>query len=216
MMNLKSVVNYYDKEYLKYQQEQMNLIGLRYERDQIIKTLRDLNLKSILDLGAGSGFWLDLYYDTVQNYCAIERSKNGCDAIEEKFKSKIKNLKIVNGSFFEVDFKTFQIYDTLIFSFIISHFSNNTISNLIMKIRKDVEIKKIIVIDSIWSPLRKKKYDTNKLEIRERDLADNHKISIPKRFIDKNDLDVISKNINCSNKILFEGEYWFIALLEKI
>jgi phospholipid N-methyltransferase len=171
--------------------------------------------KNVLELGAGKGYWIDSFIMDVESYTAVEIGKQNCEYLERKLSIYSKNIKIINDDVFCLDFKNI-FASTLIFSFFISHFQNQTIIDLLKKIIEHIQIGNILVLDSNWSDFREKNFRSKDYCFQERLLPNGDIVKIPKRYIDENDIIEIANALNMSYKIRFWDKYWtFIQIFQR-
>jgi len=214
LMSNQIVLQYYEYKYAEYQKFQISFPELKKEKDSIIMRMRNFEFSSVLDIGAGSGFWLSEYYDLLSTYIGIERAKSGCDNIKSVYKKKLDNFFVFNEDVFEFKYKNIPDFNSIILSFFISHFNNETVIELIKNISKAKPyFNNIHIIDSYWSKLRKSKYNDKYLEIRKRTYRDKSQVDIPKRYIDESDLNKIAADLNMHCEYKFLGNYWLYCIL---
>jgi len=209
-MNHASVKEYYNSVNSKIYR---SLDYFKTRENEISKLLQDSIGKSILDIGAGDGFWVEHFIDKINVYIAVEQSNNNCQSIETKLCSCEKEIHILNVNAFQFEYSNIDV-DTLLFCFFISHFDISSIIKLIQKINQNVNFNKIIILDSFWSEHRKIKYIDNNLQLQKRIINKNgDTVEIPKRYITIEDLHELSSAMKMKQEIKYIDEYWCFALL---
>jgi len=211
-MNLKEVQDYYNSSDSKKYRTSEYFI----ERESSISSiLHDCVRTSVLDIGAGDAFWAKYFIDIIDTYTAIESGEDNCDLITNNLNSSHCKIQVINADAFYFDYKNISA-ETLFLGFFASHFFNFEIINLLQIINKNIEFKRILILDSYWSEYRKCKFVTNKFKLQKRIVeTDKKTVEIPKRFISEIDLQELSSSLEMNLEIKFMDEYWCCALLKK-
>lgn len=183
--------------------------------NEVSKLLHDFIGKSVLDIGAGDGYWLKYFIDKIDFYTAIEKGSENCRLIEKNFSCYERKIQILNIDAFQFNYENIDA-DTLFFAFFISHFSFSSIIDLIQKINQNINLNKVLILDSFWSEYRKNKFIDNNLEFRKRIVNESgNTIEVPKRFISEENLQELSFIMKMKLGIKYLDEYWCLALLTK-
>ncbi len=193
-----------------------------YEISEFNQRIRKINLlfkghvtNSVLDIGAGKGFWIDSFIERVNYYIAIERGEKNCLYLQKKYLNYSDKVKIINNDIFRTDFKDLNA-STLIFSFFISHFQISTIINLLRHIRNSFKYYNILILDSCWSENRRNYLDKNQPVKQSRKLPNGSIIEIPKRYIKEKDIIRIASEMGMNYEIKYWDNYWlFIQIFNQ-
>jgi adenylate kinase family enzyme len=211
MLNTR-VQSYYGNQYLNYQKHVIEKNDkFLDDRTMIINFLSKLTISgNLIDIGAGNCQWFAALQKHLNNYIAIDVNKEALSKVPNNIKiiSLVKNI-------FEDDTVLDDIINVktnnVLLSFFLSHFSDRTIFDLFRRITS----KSIIIIDSVWSKNHKEKYSEKELQEVTRKISDQEHISLPKRFFEFSDFEILAKSNGYSIVNFIEGNYWFACHMEK-
>jgi energy-coupling factor transporter ATP-binding protein EcfA2 len=211
LMLKSDVQSYYGNEYLTYQKNVIQR-NEKFLQDQLLisKFIEGLNVTgNIVDIGAGDCQWFPTLEKSINRYYAIETNVNALNLAPQNEKLIPINRDIFDDEFDLKNITTEKI-DYAIFSFLLSHFSDNTIYRLLKKLQP---INSLIIIDSFWTNDHRKKYITKDLKNINRKLPDKE-IQLPKRFFEVSDLERIAKKSGFTITNFKYGNYWFVCELK--
>lgn len=208
------VQQYYGNEYLGYQSQVIKSNG-KFQEDQkmIVDFIKQRNFKgNILDIGAGSCQWFSAFEQTISHYYAIDTNKTALELTPRHHKITTINQNIFDDNFSIVEVIKDPIH-LILYSFFLSHFSDEQISQLINKIK---DVKHIIIIDSFWGEKHQQKYTSKDLSNIERKTSKETTIELPKRFFDRNSLEILCKKLGFEISSIETGSYWLICLVTRV
>lgn len=209
----KTVQDYYGREYQTYQKKVIERNDKFLEdRIMIRKFILEINISgNVVDIGSGDCQWFSLFENSVSNYIAIEANK-----IALSLAPKSKKLTTINKNVFENDFDLDNTVkhkiDLAFFSFFFSHFSDKSIQSVLKKL---TDINSLLIVDSLWSNRHEAKYKDKELKVIKRKVSPTESISLPKRFFELSDINLIVNPFGYSVKKFVEGNYWFVCIAEK-
>ena len=204
---------YYATHYLNYQKTiiEKNEIIVQ-DKKMVQQFLSTLSLTDvIIDIGAGNAQWFSVVEKKINRYYAIDVNATALSSIPKH----TKLIPVVANAFdlsFDIKSLTEGHRGNCILSFFLSHFSNSSIHILMSKLRS---MNSILIIDSYFSEIHKRKYGSKKLNYVVRRTADLQELILPKRFFEFSDLERIASSFNYSIKNFRKGKYWFICLMER-
>lgn len=211
-MNLQNIKDYYNSNVSK---AYRHFDYFKTRENIVLKLLNESIGKSVLDIGAGDGFWLRCLLEKLDSYIAIEKGDENCQLLLKNFCIYEKKLQVLNVDAFQFDYLKINA-DTLFFGFFISHFNFSSIINLIKHISQNVDYSRILILDSFWSDYRKTKFIDNELKLQRRIINNNGDfVEIPKRYITLDNLQELSSMIKMKLEIKYLDEYWCLTLLTK-
>lgn len=204
---------YYGSHYLVHQKK-INEKNESIVRDQkkIEHVLSQLDLADVVfDIGSGSCQWFPNLEKRIGRYYAIDFNDVAVSFSPQN--SKIVPV-IANVFDSEFDFERLShgVKSLCIFSFFLSHFTNESISKLFAKLQS---MDSIIIIDSYFSHVQKRRYGSKELRQIARRTGDSAEVLLPKRFFEISDLEIIASEFNYSIRKFNKGEYWFVCLMER-
>lgn len=214
LMLSEEVQGYYGNEYLYYQSQVINkndtFLG---DKEMIFNFIKNQKIiGSILDVGAGSCQWYSFFNEKISDYYAIDSNKKALEQAPKNAK-----LTTINQNVFDENFNLTEVIkkpiNNLLFSFFLSHFSDDQIAELCNKLGV---IDYILIIDSFWGDKHKQKYATKEISTIPRKTSHNTIINLPKRFFDKGDLDTLGNKLGYKVSNIQLGNYWFVCLMEKL
>lgn len=205
--------SYYKSHYLKHQKK-INETNESIVRDQkrIEQFLSRLDLADVVfDVGSGSCQWFLSLEKSIERYYAID-----VNDVAVSFAPHHSKLFPVIANVFdnEFDFEHLSQGEKshCIFSFFLSHFSDESISKLFAKLQS---IDSIIIIDSYFSDVQERRYGSKELRQIARRTGAISEVLLPKRFFELSDLERIASSFNYSITNFEKGEYWFACTIER-
>lgn len=209
----KDVVAYYEKDYDSFQADRIFSNTHSRTDNAEISRLLQIFIKensSILDIGSGSCQWASSLIDKISVYHAIDVSNHLLDTAVKKYGSKINPI---NCNIFNTDNKFIFLkkqFDTVLFSFFLSHFDDNDIQNLMTRVSSYTD--NIIIIDSYQN---EKRWKYHGLQFIQRKLPSGDIIKIPKRYFCLKDIKSYGEDILFRTEIAYAGKYWMLAILKR-
>lgn len=206
------IQRYYGNEYHTYQNDIINRDKFLADRLMVEQFLLEENLSgNVVDIGAGNCQWFPLLEPTINQYFAVE-----VNDIALSLSPKSEKIHRINKNIFLECFnlktETNSEITTALFSFFLSHFSNNSIS---LALKKLSHVNSIIIIDSLWGNAHEERYFKKDLNLVKRQISKNDVITLPKRFFEYSDIDNLTKPFGFSIVRFFEGNYWFACSLKR-
>lgn len=213
LMLSSEVQKYYSNEYLNYQKKILDRNDkFSNDRMMISKFISQCTITgNLVDVGSGSCQWFHLFEPSINRYYAIE--SNG-DALSLA-PSNPKLIKINENIFdpkFDLKKKVKDDISHAFFSFFLSHFSEESIQKLFIKLES---IDSLLVIDSFWCDKHKEKYKTKDIKEIRRKISYNEYVALPKRFFEYSDIENIVKPFGFSINKFTAGNYWFVSEIKK-
>ncbi len=144
----------------------------------------------IIDIGCGSGYWMQNYYKKCSSFTFLDQSKNMlqlCKMRTEQYKIDDK-CKFINDDIFKHKFLEDEKFDCAAAGFLVGHFPKvyeEYFFNVLKKILN--KGSKILIIENTWNDKRAKKQ--NKEDIAVRNLDDGREFKIYKKYYNQYELD---------------------------
>ncbi len=223
------IIRYYDERAEEYDEvylgkiprmytEQYNKIAPKIARSnredvkELIKITGKFGHGHLIDIGCGTGFWLQYYAGNCSHIKLVDRSKKMLSVCKKRISNLAisKKCKIINDDFFK--FKAAKnAYDCAFIGFLLSHLTQTDENRFFIKLKKILKPKaKVLIFDSAWSPLRKGV--RLKEGYHERILNDGRKFTIYKRYFTKSDITKMFKRHGLKLKSLHMGDVFFSAI----
>lgn len=205
--------DYYGKKYLTYQkailEKNHDFVN---DRKMISLFISEADIVgNIMDIGSGYCQWFPILKEKIEHYYAIDLNENALSEAPKCDKLTALKLDIFSPQVNVEDYIKTSI-DTAIFSFFLSHFSNETINSLFKKLK---HINSILIIDSFWGKDHQKKYATKDLRIIHRSTSESEEILLPKRFFDRSDIEDLLNTHGYKISSFKNGIYWFAAIASR-
>ena len=212
LMLKSDIQSYYGNEYLTYQKKVIERNDkFLQDRLMISEFIERLSVSgNIVDIGSGDCQWFPIFENKINRYYAIETNANALNLAPQNEK-----LIPINKNIFDNEFDLRKIINAevnyALFSFFLSHFSDNSIYRLFDNLQP---INSLIIVDSFWSIDHRKKYPTKDLKNINRRMPDKE-IQLPKRFFEIGDLEKIGKSFDFSITKFEHGNYWFACIMKR-
>jgi len=165
----------------------------------------------LIDVGCGTGFWLQYYAQNCSQITLIDQSANmlrecrgriGMLRIEER-------CQLIQGNFFDLDLNDFS-FDSAVAGFFLSHLSHKLEWLFFRKLKRILTPgASLMLIDSTWGPVRAgfKKREG----LQERTLNDGRTFTIYKRYFDKSDVEKILEEHDFTLDGCYVGDVFLAA-----
>ena len=182
------------------------------DRDFIAEFVSQIGLNgNLVDIGSGDCQWYPLVKNRIGRYFAVEINK---DALLRAPVSK--KLTPINKNVFNRNLSLGNIagekIDCALFSFFMSHFSDDTIRGLLKRMSS---VSSLLIIDSLWSSKRSKRHASKDLREIKRKISENNYIWLPKRFFDFHDMAELAQDSGYEIINYKAGDYWFGCLMRR-
>ena len=165
----------------------------------------------LIDIGCGTGYWLQYYARNCREITLVDQSRNMLVQCKKRTNAIVPDIGVhfIKGNFFHLRFLS-RIFDTALMGFLISHLSEADEQTLFTKIKGILKPKAdILWIDGSWSALRQK--SRKKEGLQTRTLNNGRSFSIFKRYFDEQDIKTIVEKYSLSLHSLYIGEVFFAA-----
>lgn len=107
--------------------------------EEICKIMKEHNVKSILDIGCGTGQFAEcVYYNNFEKYIGIDFSSKAIDRCLDIFKNINNNYIFINENVLRINFENFE-YDCVVATEFLEHIENDI--EVLLKIKS----KKLII-----------------------------------------------------------------------
>ncbi len=178
---------------------------------------------NVIDIGCGTGFWLQYYYMNCEKFTFLDISPN----MLQKCKYRAEYYNLLNQSAFiqedilkwnvsadvngnnkvytnnKEEVSTLQAYDCVFSGFVLGHFMTAQEELFFKKVKQLLKPGgKIFLIDNTWSKWRAK--DEHKEDIEKRKLSDGREYLIYKKYFTKEEI----QDIFAKYSILIKDIYW--------
>jgi len=222
-LGVDNVSQYYDQLASLYGQfyEDTDYLGidinhsLQKDVQQIIYTLNKIKVDGLIDVGSGTGYWRK-FFKNLKKLLAIDISKNMLIQSKNEIvaRSLIEKNKYfeMNCNIIDLDLENIVGYEAVFIGFILSHYSNSDIMKILNNIKKNKNIRYIIIIDSVYGKYR---INRKNMETYKNIVSDEKKISVYKRYFTKNNWLELLEEIEMSTRInkSYWGETFFIEVI---
>lgn len=184
-----------------------------YKKDveEISAICRGFGRGHLIDIGCGTGYWLQYYARNCSEISLVDQSRNmlvQCKKRTNALPSDI-GVNFIKGDFLHLRFLG-RIFDTALIGFFISHLTDEDEQILFNKMKGVLRPKAdILWIDGSWSSLRKKYRE--KEGYQKRTLNDGRSFSVFKRYFDEHNIRAILKKYSMLLYSLYMGDVFFVA-----
>jgi len=165
----------------------------------------------LIDIGCGTGYWLQYYAENCREITLVDQSRNmlvQCQTRTNKLSSDI-GVHFIKGNFLDLRFLS-GIFDSALIGFLVSHLPEDREEIFFTKIKGILRSKAdILWIDGYWSSLRTKSRE--KEGFQERTLNDGRSFKIFKRYFDEQDIKAVLEKYSVKLNSLYIGEVFFAA-----
>ncbi len=179
----------------------------------LIKIVKKFGQGHLIDVGCGTGFWLQYYARNCKHLTLIDRSKKMLRVCRQRINKLAisKKYQLINGDFF--NFKIAKdSYDSAFIGFLVSHLTPDDENIFFDKLKGILKPNaKVLIFDSTWSPIRKG--IRAKQGYHERILNDGRKFVIYKRYFTRADITRMCKKHGLKLDSLHMGKVFFAALV---
>lgn len=167
---------------------------------------------NVIDVPAGTAFWMDSYYKNAESILLIDQSSN----MLEQSKSRAASFGVEDKcTFIKADILTLDELplsaDYVICGFLISHFNDVKEKHFFNFLKKSISVSgQIFVIDSTWNDERA---DKLKEGLQSRKLNDGTEFEIYKKYFDKDEINSLGKKHGFKTNVKYIGKTMFLACL---
>lgn len=165
----------------------------------------------LIDIGCGTGYWLQYYATNCKEITLVDQSRNMLVQCQKRTKELPPDIIVhfIKGDIFHIRFLS-RIFDTALLGFLISHLTEADEQILFTKINGILRPKaEILWIDGYWSALRQK--NREKEGSQTRTLNDGRSFTIFKRYFNDQDIKTIIEKYSLVLHALYVGEVFFAA-----
>ena len=168
----------------------------------------------LIDIGCGTGFWLQSYYRNCSEITLIDQSEKMLRECRKRITDLglTHSVHFVQRDFLEVELEP-STFDSAFFGFLLSHFTTEQEKIFFLKLKGILKPQgQFMIVDSAWNDERKK-YRI-KEGIQERRLNDGRTFTIYKRYFEKSDIDEMALEYGFRIESFHAGKA-FIAVVSR-
>jgi len=185
----------------------------RKDVKNLIKIAGKFGQGHLIDIGCGTGFWLQYYAGNCKHITLIDRSKKMLRVCRQRINKLAlrKRCKLTGGDFFKFKIAK-DSYDSAFIGFLVSHLIPEDEDMFFDKLKGILKPNgKVLIFDSTWSPIRKG--IRAKEGYHERILNDGRKFNIYKRYFTRSDITRMCKRHGLKLNSLHMGKVFFAAIV---
>lgn len=205
---------YWNRSLYEYTNENNVLFSEREKLDDLAKNISG----RVLDLGCGSGHWMELYYNECYKITLVDQSSKMLQVCKRKI-SKLKdnraNIYIFKSDMLELTINDISGYDYVVLGYIMGHLTPSMQDCVFKKIDKWLNNNgKVFLVDSLLHDDLVKEEKSGVIQKRS---VDGKEYNIYKKYFEKSELDMIcSKNdYQIISEMSFYGKYFAGLIMKK-
>lgn len=189
-------------------------IAYKNDIQQVRKVIQEFSVKgAIIDIPAGTGFWMPAYYKNVNKIIFVDQAENMLTQSKQKASSLkiLKKCEFIQGDVLNMDTIPGSA-ETAIVGFLISHFTKEQELVFFNMLKKSMSPNRmVLLIDSVWSEDRAKLREKDGIQSRK--LNDGTEFQIYKKYFTKTEAESIGENYGFKSTLKYFGKTMFISSL---
>lgn len=151
---------------------------------QMSKLVSEFGKGHVIDIGCGTGFWIEFYEKNCEQVTMLDQSSNMIRLCKDRIEQNnlLHKVNLIEGNFFDCSLEK-NSYDGIVLGFILSHYPHIKIEELFYKVNLLLKQKsQLLLLDSLCS--HEKARVKNRKKIQKRYLPDGRKFNIYKKYFD--------------------------------